>query len=208
MTDIGSAPDVTRCGRDDVSQVVDVLVESFFDYPVMRFVLGNDNDEYGRQLRALIHFFVMARVHRDETILGIGSPDRLEATALVSRPGVGSSPPELGELRERVWNDLGPSARDRYERFGEACTPFEVDTPHIHLNMIGVRRDAQGRGLGGRLVDAVHRLSADDPDSSGVSLTTEDERNVTLYEHLGYEAVGRVTVTPSLTSWGFFRTDR
>ena len=41
----------------------------------------------------------------------------------------------------------------------------------------------------------------------GVTLTTEDQANVSLYEQLGYEVVGQVVVAPELRTRGFFRPD-
>jgi GNAT superfamily N-acetyltransferase len=198
--------------------VVDVLHESFFDYPVMRAILGDDGD-YDSRLRQLVTFFTMARVLRREVMLGIpaavgaagpidpASPARLDAAALVSYPDARESPPELAELRERTWKDLGDAARSRYEEFGAACAPFEVAAPHLHLNMIGVRRGAQGKGLARPLMEAVHRLSRDDASSTGVSLTTEVETNVALYEYFGYRVIGTAKTGAGFTTWGFFRSD-
>ena len=198
---------VFRLGESDVAEVVDVLCEAFADYPVMRFVLGADAAGYERRLEALIHFFVEARVLRGEVMLGIGQQDRFDGAALVSRPSGPPSPPELSELRERLWADLGAPARARYDSFAAACAPFEVETPHIHLQMIGVRRAAKGQGIGRRLIEHVHLMSREDPDSEGVTLTTEDQANVRLYQHFGYEIVGHATVGWGLQTWGFFRAD-
>jgi len=41
----------------------------------------------------------------------------------------------------------------------------------------------------------------------GVTLTREDQANVSLYEHLGYEVGGQAAVAPELRTWGFFRPD-
>lgn len=198
---------VLTLSPSDTAEVVDVLHESFFDYPVMRFVLGDERPEYDRHLRTLVNFFVMARVLRDETLLGIRADGSLVGVALVSRPGGPRPPQELYELRDAVWSELGSDAESRYTAFGDACAPFQLDAPHLHLNMIGVRRDAQGTGLSRTLIDAVQALSLTDPESAGVTLTTEDPRNVSLYEHFGYEIVGQATVSPMLTTWGFFRPD-
>ncbi len=172
----------------------------------MRFVLGADAPDYDNQLATLINLFVMARVLRQETLLGVGDAGHLQGAAVVSRPD-GVSPPELGRFRERVWEELGDAARERYEAFGAAWAPFQVDAPHIHLNMIGVRRTAQGTGVGRILIDHVHLMSRVDPQSEGVTLTTEDAANLPLYEHLGYELVGQATVAPGLTTWAFYRPD-
>lgn len=198
---------VDTLGRADVSDVVSVLSESFFDYPVMRFVLGFEGD-YSARLETLITFFAMARVFRDEVMLGVRGPEGLRAAALVSFPGGGPSPPELGTLRETTWAELGDGARSRYEAFGAATTRFEVEEDHIHLGMIGVRRSAQGQGLGRIVLEAVHELSSSDPSSMGVTLTTEAESNVPLYEHFGYELLGSERVGPALRTWGMYRRDR
>jgi ribosomal protein S18 acetylase RimI-like enzyme len=73
--------------------------------------------------------------------------------------------------------------------------------------MIGTRRRVRGRGLGGTLLRHVHGLSERDPDSTGVTLTTEDPGNVALYRRFGYRIVGEATVSPTLHTWGFFRPD-
>lgn len=194
---------------DHAPAVVAVLAESFHDYPVMRFVLGESTDEgdYATRLETLITFFVMARVLRGETLLGVREGDGLVAAALVSRPG-GPSPPRLAQLREETWADLGAGERERYERFGEATNPFAVADDHLHLNMIGVRPAAQGRGLGRRLLEAVHARSAADPASTGVSLSTEVESNVPLYRRFGYRVLGSADVDSAFTTWVMFRPDR
>lgn len=190
-----------------VPDVVDVLHESFFEYPVMRYVLGEDGPDYDERLRTLVRFFVMARVFRNEVLLGIRSLQALVGTALVSRPGGGEAPPEFYELREEVWSELGDDARARYGTFGAACAPFQLDAPHLHLNMIGVRRHNRGTGVSRHLIEAVHERSRQDPHSVGVTLTTEEPGNVGLYRHFGYEVVGEAAVAPGLTTWGFFRPD-
>lgn len=202
-----TSANVLQHGKNDVPEIVEVLSDSFFEYPAGRFVLGPDTTGYEQKLRMLTHFFVMARILRKEILLGIGELPSLYGAALVSRPTQVVSPPELGALRERVWAELGAPARYRYEAFGAACAQLRVEDPHLHLNMIGVRRRAQGRGLGRKLIERVHELSQNDSDSRGVTLNTEDIGNVSLYQHLGYTLVGHATVSTELETWCFFRPD-
>lgn len=194
-------------GPDDVPEVVSVLAESFFDYPVMRFVLGSEGD-YRARLETLGTFFAMARMLRREVLLGVRRSGGLAAAALVSRPTGDPAPAELDAIRERTWTELGQEARARYEAFGNATSAFGWPEAHVHLNMIGVRRSEQGRGLGRAVLEAVHDLSASDAASTGVTLTTEVETNVQLYEHFGYEHVGSANVASAFTTWGLYRRDR
>ena len=198
---------VLRLHEKDIAEVVDVLCEAFSDYPVMEFVLGPRRGRYSEHLQLLIRFFVTARVYRREFILGVADRGRLQGAALVSLPSGSGGPPELNALREDLWSELGSSARARYEAFGAALTGVSVPAPHIHLNMIGVRRAAHGKGRGRKLLEHVHALSCEDPVSSVVTLNTEDEANVPLYKRFGYRLVGQVEVAPGLSSWGFFRRD-
>jgi GNAT superfamily N-acetyltransferase len=193
--------------RDDLGEVVDVLAEAFHDYPVMRYVLS-DSEEYDADVRTLIGFFATSRMHRDEVVLGDRSVGALRGVALVSYPGRRESPPELADLREATWARLGAPARARYETFGDAAGAIDIAVPHLHLNMLGVRDAARGTGAGRRLLEAVHALSVADPDSEGVSLSTEDPANVDLYLHFGYHVVGQADVDGALTTWVFFRPDR
>jgi hypothetical protein len=102
---------VTQVPPEDIHHAVTVLCDAFRDYPVMRYVLG---------------------------IYDRGGT--LAATALVTLPGERRVPEALSRQRESVWKELGPAERERYEGFGNACAQFGVDSPHHHLNMIGVRR--------------------------------------------------------------------
>ena len=196
---------VSRIGAEEVESAVAVLADAFRTYPVLRFVVGPDVAPADPRIMRLTRFFLMARVYRREPIFGVRREGELMGVALVSNPGGPPSPPEVVALREETWALLGPDARSRYEAFGAACLPFQTDAPHLHLNMIGVRRQAQGHGFGRQLLDAVHRLARDTADMQGVSLTTEVPMNVPLYEHFGYQLVGHAQVAPGLETWGLYR---
>jgi len=191
---------------DDPDRVVDVLCDAFRDYPVMRFVLGPARSDYDAALRTLVGLFVMSRALRGEHLFGVMGEGGLEAAAIVSRPGA-PMPPSLAALREEVWAKLGAEAHGRYEAFAAACTPFQPTKPHLHLNMIGVRKRVRRTGRARLLLDHVHALSRADPSSEGVSLTTEHPDNVLLDEHVGYVVTGHAVVSPELETWSLYRPD-
>jgi ribosomal protein S18 acetylase RimI-like enzyme len=193
-------------GSDRADDIIDVLCHGFADYPIMRYVVGEEGD-YQARLRTLIGFFAGNRFLRKDAIIGASVDGELRGVALCSLPDR-VSPPEMDQLRERTWAALGPEARARYERCVEVWTPIGVAEPNVHLNMIAVPSRYQGQGLGRALLDRVHALSHERDDSRGVTLTTEVEANVALYRHVGYEVVGQGTIAPGLTTWGMYRPDR
>jgi GNAT superfamily N-acetyltransferase len=196
---------VTTLTADHTDAIVSVLSDAFHDYPVMRFVLG-DRTDYDRRLTTLIGLFVAGRVLRDEPLLGVWDADgSLAGAAIMSISSRHEAPAALLTRRELVWQELGEEARRRYEMYGAAAQPFQFQGYHHHLNMIGVRRTRTGTGLGRLLLDAVHVVADADAASAGVTLSTEDARNVELYRHFGYRVAGHATVADTLVTWGMFR---
>jgi L-amino acid N-acyltransferase YncA len=193
--------------HERAEDAVTVLCDAFHDYPVMRYVVDPASSDYDAHLRTLVRFFVQNRVWRREPLLAVADGETVVAVAVMTPPGRREAPPRAEAHREAVWRELGPEARSRYESLGTVWQRFGPDVPHLHLNMIGVRRSHAGRGLGGGLLDAVHRMSASHPQSRGVSLTTEDPANVALYRHFGYDIVAHERIAAGLETWGFYRPD-
>ena len=73
--------------------------------------------------------------------------------------------------------------------------------------MIGVDPVHQGKGLGGQLLDTLHAISADHPESSGVWLDTENPRNVPYYQRFGYEVRAHSSLE-AVDIWGMFRPNQ
>lgn len=191
--------------------VVDALCDAFHEYPVMRYILGREKENYSRRLHTLVNFFVMARVWRQEPVLAVTQQGQnnamAAAVAILTLPAEQPAPVAVAEHREQVWQELGTSARARYERYGDACEEFSVSEPNYHLNMIGVRHAFHGYGLARLLMTEVHNLSLQDPVSRGVTLSTENSDNISFYEHFGYRVIGHTRVSDSLETWSFYRPD-
>ena len=204
---------VTTLSFDQLVEIVSVLSDAFQDYPVMRYVLGPDvpgvGAPYKVRLHRLVQLFVSGRAYRNEPMLGIrDGSGALVAAAVMSLPKSSTPLPAFIALRESVWAELGAEARSRYDAFVAAANFFAALPPHHHLNMIGVRRAQQRSGLAREVIEAVHRLASEDPESGGVSLTTERHENLSFYEHFGYKVVGHARVGPDLETWGLFRASR
>lgn len=172
----------------------------------MRFVLGTTGDYRGR-LRRLMGLFVGNRAIRGDPMFGIPTGAELAGVALCTPPEPAAPSPELAEFQARAWAELGLDAWERYQACVAAWGEVGVADPNVHLNILSIPPRYQGRGLARPLLDQVHLLSREYARSTGVSLTTEDPKNVRLYEYFGYRVVGRREVVPGLETWGFFRPD-
>ena len=188
--------------RDDV---IDVFADSFHDYPLMRWVVGPEGDVAAR-VRRLIAFFVSRRVRRGGPLLGIVDGNRLVGAAAITLPVEAAPPPGITALDVEVWRDLGEQARERYQSYAETTSAFFTGVGrHHHLNMVGVRCSHKGAGLARPMLEAVWHMSQTDPNSTGVSLTTELHRNVRLYEHFDYSVIAHKRVSDEVETWGLFR---
>ena len=196
---------VVNLYEDNIAEIVDVLCESFYEYPVMRYVLG-EKDDYHNRLRMLVRFFVETRVLKKEPMFGIyDSSNILAAAAIVTLPGDNPQTEELKRRRDILWKELGSIEQTRYENYGKAASGLLPNYPHHHLNMIGVRQLYKGRGFARQVITAVEDSARLHPHSSGISLNTEYENNVNLYLHLGYKLTGKANVNENLETWGFFK---
>jgi len=192
--------------KDNIPEVIDVLSEAFYDYPVMKYVLGEKGD-YNTRLRKLVTFFVSARALRNEPMFGIyNSENNLVAAAIVTLPEEIQIPKELLNMREELWAELGSEEETRYKKYGDAAFSLFPKEPHHHLNMIGVRNAYQGKGFARQLINEVEKFAAEHTSSTGVSLDTEVESNVNFYLHLGYELIGHANIDNNIETWGFFKS--
>ena len=186
------------------------MADAFRGYPVMRFVVGEDGDIAARE-RRLVDLFVRRRIRRGGPAFGVVCRDKqtgsdlLAGAAILTLPVEPDPPPDVAELAAAAWRDLGDDARVRYEAYASAASLFDAVGPHHHLNMIGVRPSHEGQGLARPLLETVERLAAADPQSTGVSLTTENPRNVELYRHFGFEVIAEAAPCPAFKTWGMFR---
>ena len=186
-------------------EVVSVLADAFRDYPVFRFVLGPSGTTDAR-VHLLTSLFVFRRIRMGGPMLGIhDGAGRLVGAAIMTLPHEPPASPEVTARRDAMFDALGQDCRERYDMYSAAVKPLLTSEPHHHLNMIGVVHAAQGKGFARPLLEAAIALAAADPNSPGLTLTTELRRNVELYEYFGFRITGQAHVTPDLETWGMFR---
>jgi len=197
---------VERLTTLDRAGAIDVLAASFHQYPVWTYTLSDAGPDYDARVRALVGFFCDFRFAHGWPVLGARDGEELVGIALLSAPG--GEPPSAGLEAEyaRLQEELGSAAVARIEAYEAEAEVLKLDQPHYLLGMLGVLPSRQGQGVGRLLLDEVHRISAFDPASTGVCLTTEDPTNVPFYERGGYVVTGEADIG-DIHTWAMFRPD-
>ncbi len=86
----------------------------------------------------------------------------------------------------------------------EAKKTLDLD-PYIHLLIMGVSQDYQGKGLGGKLVRAL--IEKSESENKPIYLETQKEDNVFFYEKYGFEVKKKIMLPEpfDLPMWLMFR---
>jgi ribosomal protein S18 acetylase RimI-like enzyme len=161
---------------DELDHAADVLAAAFDSYAWTRWTIPQD--DYRSRLRRLQRMYLGYAL---EVGVVLVDDDLRGVVALLPPDAPAPSP----EFQEQVADLHGT----RLQAVAAVDIPAQPDGAW-NLATVGVHPDSQGLGLGGALVRA-------GLDASGgqVALETSDDRNVRLYERLGF-AVTATTVIP------------
>lgn len=197
-------PVVYQVKPEEKEQVVGVLATAFYSYPVMRYILGNEEPEYDRKLRIMIGFFADERLLRAWPPLGVRVDNEMAAVTLFNPPVDEPELPELHRAFQELKVEIGSAAIERLTTYENTCIKMRPAAPHYYVGMIGVLPHLRGMGYARRLLDHIHDMAAQDPIASGVCLNTENPNNVPFYRHLGYDVTGEADVG-QVHTWCLFR---
>ena len=198
---------VERLAAARHADIARVLTDAFLHYPVMRLVSGPEPDAAWR-IAQFIGYFVYRRGALGGPLLGLFVDGELVGAATMTLPEEPAASPVLDAERETMWTAIGPGARERYDLYSAVAKTFQAPKPHHHLNMLGIAHAYQGRGFARPLLEAAFELTRADQTSTGLTLTTELEPNVRLYEHFGFRQTGRARVGDAFDSWALYLETR
>jgi GNAT superfamily N-acetyltransferase len=91
----------------------------------------------------------------------------------------------------------------RLEAEFDAARATHVPGPHCYVPLLGVRPEAQGKGLSRAVMQPV--FEAADRDRVPIYLETVPESNVAIYKKLGFELRGNRELTGGLPNWEMVR---
>jgi ribosomal protein S18 acetylase RimI-like enzyme len=194
---------------DRLDSAGQVFASSHADYPPWRYVYPD-----ARQRERAQRVFFEATV-RDA--LPFGAVDAAVADGQVLGIAVWLPPGRVPWSLSRklrvipaMLRVLGVSPR-RFHLFagmGANAERFHPDYPHWNLETLGIREQAQGRGIGSRLMGP--GLARADDTSLPCYLTTAKEQNLAFYERFGFEVTAEALplVPGGPTHWGMRRVPK
>lgn len=175
---------------DDVEACAAVLARAFQDDPGT-IVIEPDAERRRAIFPAFFRTFVIASLASGGDLV---VPEG-EVSGIASWFGPDSHAPADAAMAEagmaQVVEAFGPATTQRMaEMTGELERQHEarMTGPHMRLEFFGVDPAAQGRGIGGALMEHGHRRA----DALGLPcyLETFTDENVRYYQHRGYRVIG------------------
>ena len=169
---------------DDLDRAAAALAAAFDAYPWTRWAIPQDG--YADRLRRLQRLYLGYAL--DEGIVLVDDDLRAVISLL---------PPDAPEPAPDIQQAVAGLHGDRLDVLAAANVPPQSDGAW-NLATVGVHPDSQGAGLGGAVIEA--GLTA--VGNAAVALETVGERNVRLYERVGFEvtAITRIEHGPVVYS--------
>jgi GNAT superfamily N-acetyltransferase len=170
----------------EASQVGDVIADSHSDYPSFTYLFP-DPRQRGRVLKRLMTGVTRDAVAFDEVHVAVVG-ERIVGAAVWLPPGAfpwtrWRKIKATSTFFPLLWQT--PPVTSEFFALGanaEKAAPVE---PHWNLQVLGIRREAQGQGLGSRLVQRV--LAGADREGRLCYLETADPTNLDFYKRLGFD---------------------
>ena len=182
------------------------LADAFVDDPVFNWFSRAD---HRRDAARLIFFRHLIK----ELVLGVGEVQRPAAggAAAVWIPSEAFGPIPLHKELQGLPMLLGLTGGARFWRLLQLREAMDrhhpMDRPHAYLWFLGVAPQAQGHGVGSRLLKA--KTDQLDADRRPAFLETATARNVALYRRHGFEVVAEYRPSTSgPMNWAMWRDPR
>lgn len=194
-----TAPTVRPATPRDVPRAVRTLARAFADYPATRHTLAADaHHDRVRQFQELL----LTRVGLEYGRVWVADDGAAVAVWTTPERDAGPAFAEIGTRLAELAGDRLP-AHQESERL---VAPHRPTEPVWFLATVGVDPARQGQGLG----SAVLRAGLTEADRAGLPafLETAEERNVRLYQRLGFQVTAEVDLPDGPRTWCMRRAPR
>jgi ribosomal protein S18 acetylase RimI-like enzyme len=165
----------------------DIIADSFIDDPVTNWIFGDT--------KGFKHYMTkIAKKHYLKKGYGYVMNDD-SGGSLWLPPGIKKKVPLLKSLdiAPSMIKHCGLKSIPRGIFFDHALCKIKPDTPHYFLFAIGARSAKQGKGIGGKLMEA--GLEKVDVAKMPAYLESSKEINIPFYRKYGFEVIERIVPT-------------
>ncbi len=197
--------DLVRLGRPDVNRAAEVLASAFHDYPLLRYSYPDGaqrGDMVSYYCQTVLYYGVRygevyATSSHYEGVAAWITSDHFPMTFWrIVRSVPLSVVGAFGRGGASRMNHPGKHIDAMHKRYA----PFR----HWFLLQVGVAPEVQGKGHAGKLLRPM--LARMDAEGLPCYTETMDEKNVGLYEHLGFRVMERLDIPGTdLTTWALLR---
>ncbi len=197
--------DLVRLTKSDVTRGAELLVEAFWDDPLNRYFFP-ESENRRKLFTEYLQFRLRFAIKYGEVY--VSSPD-FEGIAAWFPPGTS----DITYVRVARTGGLGlfwllgignVLKMNRVASHATRMRKQHLPEPHWHLFPIAVHPKHQGKGY----ASALMRPMLDRIQSEGLPcfLETQNERNVSLYKHFGFEVLYKDTIPEAeLPNWAMVR---
>jgi len=199
---------LVRLTKAEVKPAAGLMARAFQDYPLSAYFIPDDSMRRRKQV-LMFQSLVRQGVTCGEAY---ATSAKLEGVAVWFR-----SDTRRGTFWSNILSGhflfpilLGSGTVSRQKAYGEYATSVrkrQAPFPHWHLQLLGIDPVYQGKGYASVLLKSVFERI--DKEGLPCFLETQAEKNVALYEHLGFRVVEVGTVPGSdVQSWAMLRESK
>jgi len=197
--------DLLRLGKPDVRRAAGVLASAFHDYPLLRYPFP-DETQRGEVVPIYCQTVLYYGIRYGEVYAtspgmeGIAAWITYEHFPMTFWRILRSVPPSV----LMSFGKAGASRMAHPGRYIDAMHKRYAPFGHWFLLQVGVAPEMQGKGHAGRLIRPM--LARMDTEGLPCYTETMDEKNVGLYEHLGFRVMEELAIPDTeLVTWGLVR---
>ncbi len=186
-------PRIVRVDKSATRIIRAMLYHAYQREPLYQYIFNDSKPGYRQRVRATIREEIAMYFDRDHDVIGVALGDRLAGVAFVGHPGTRLAVSTQWKWQVRMALRAGIGSTRRFVNY-QYEVQRHLPEGKIHLlPLIGVEPEFQHHGLGHLLMDAVHEIVAEDPESAGLAVDTSSI-HLHFFESLGYSEVGAVDI--------------
>jgi len=193
---------------DSLNALAGVFADAFVDDPGMQHICQQKRAGYEGRLRGWFYATDRLQMANQQPILTLSADGRYAAGALLTAPNAALRIGSLGRWFMDAWQGAGTISLWRTLAHLGRLGQYQPKAPHFRLEFLAVAPEHQGKGYGRALLETIHKLSEQHPQSTGIWLETANPNNIPLYEHFGYHITGRGRIGKTAEAIMMFRPNQ